>query len=332
MKPILEIHNLTTHFQAHDGVVRAVNGISYTLEEGDILGIVGESGSGKSVSMLSVMRLIPDPPGRVEAGEVFFKGRDLLRLGEGEMRQIQGREIAMIFQDPMSSLNPVLSVGYQLTEVLQEHLGMSGEQARHRAADLLSMVEIPNARERLKDFPHQFSGGMRQRVMVAMALACEPSLLIADEPTTALDVTVQAQIIQLIKRLQTQLGMTVIWITHDLGVVARLARRVIVMYAGSIVEDAPMRELFKHPRHPYTIGLLGSLPRPASDTSSKLISIPGQPPDMANLPTGCPFAPRCTFKAEKCLREIPKLSIQAPAHSTACWEADRAGAWWQHEQ
>ena len=328
MASLLEIRNLTTRFYTKDGVVHAVNGISYTLDEGEILGIVGESGCGKSVSMLSVMRLIPDPPGKITAGEVVFYNRDLLALRDEEMRRVRGAEIAMIFQDPMTFLNPVLTVGFQIMEALKLHQGMNDQQARDRAAELLTMVGIPKAAERLDDYPHQFSGGMRQRAMIAMALSCNPMLLIADEPTTALDVTIQAQIIDLVKRLQEQLGMAVIWITHDLGVVARLAQRVIVMYAGYIIEEAKIVELYTTPRHPYTIGLLGSLPRLDEAPGTKLFSIPGQPPDLIALPQGCPFAARCGYAVERCLEENPPLEQVGPAHQVACWRKDKTEGMW----
>ena len=253
---LLEIKDLTTRFHTHQGTVRAVNVVSMRIDAGEIIGIVGESGSGKSVTMLSIMRLIPDPPGRIVAGQVLFDGRDLLKLGETEMERVRGGEIAMIFQDPMTSLNPTWSIGFQIMETLRLRQGMSRPQARRRAIELLEMVGIPRAADRLGDYPHQFSGGMRQRVMIAMGLSCNPLMLIADEPTTALDVTIQAQIIDLVKRLQEDLEMTVIWITHDLGVVARLAQRVLVMYAGYVVEEAPVDDLFDAPRHPYTAGLL----------------------------------------------------------------------------
>ena len=328
MSTLLEIKNLTTRFYTQDGVVQAVNGISYTLEEGETLGIVGESGCGKSVSMLSVMRLIPDPPGKIEEGEVIFYGRDLLQLSDEEMRRARGAEIAMIFQDPMTSLNPVLTVGKQIMEALKLHQGMSNQEARERADELLTMVGIPNANERLDDYPHQFSGGMRQRAMIAMGLSCNPLLLIADEPTTALDVTIQAQIIDLVKRLQERLGTAVIWITHDLGVVARLAKRVIVMYAGYIIEDAAVKDLYGSPRHPYTIGLLGSLPRLDSAPGAKLSSISGQPPDLVALPQGCPFASRCEYITEKCKLENPSLETVSHQHRVACWEKDKTmGVW-----
>ncbi len=323
MTTLLEIRNLTTRFFTHEGVVHAVNGISYTLEEGEILGIVGESGCGKSVSMLSVMRLIPDPPGKIVDGEILFHGQDLLKLTEDEMRQVRGAEIAMIFQDPMTFLNPVLTVGFQIMEALKWHQGVGDQEAREQAAELMNLVGIPKAAERLDDYPHQFSGGMRQRAMIAMALSCNPALLIADEPTTALDVTIQAQIIDLVKRLQEQLGMAVIWITHDLGVVARLAQRVNVMYAGYIIEQARIKDLYATPRHPYTIGLLGSLPRLDEPPGTKLLSIPGQPPDLIALPDGCPFAPRCYLAAERCWQENPTLESVGVEHWVACWEKDK---------
>jgi len=328
LSALLDIRNLTTRFYTQDGVVQAVNGISYSIEPGETLGIVGESGCGKSVSMLSVMRLIPDPPGRVEAGEVFFNNRDLLKLSDDEMRRVRGAEIAMVFQDPMTSLNPVLTVGFQIGEALKLHQGVNDAQAKKQSAELLNLVGIPNATDRLDDYPHQFSGGMRQRAMIAMGLSCNPQLLIADEPTTALDVTIQAQIIDLVKRLQEQLGMAVIWITHDLGVVARLTKRVIVMYAGYIIEDASVKELYGSPRHPYTIGLLGSLPRLDEAPGTKLISIGGQPPDLVALPDGCPFAPRCTFVKERCKQENPVLENVDPNHQVACWEKDKTEGVW----
>jgi oligopeptide transport system ATP-binding protein len=310
-------------------VVKAVNGISYSIEPSDTVGVVGESGCGKSVSMLSVMRLIPDPPGRIEDGEVFFNGRDLLKISNDEMRRVRGAEIAMVFQDPMTSLNPVLTVGFQIGEALKLHQGSSDKEAREQATELLTLVGIPNAGDRLDDYPHQFSGGMRQRAMIAMGLSCNPALLIADEPTTALDVTIQAQIIDLVKRLQEQLGMAVIWITHDLGVVARITQRVVVMYAGYIIEDAPVKELYGYPRHPYTIGLLGSLPRLDEAPGTKLFSIPGQPPDLVALPEGCPFAPRCNYVVERCKEENPVLQDIGPHHTVACWEKDKTEGVWK---
>ncbi len=332
MTNLLDIRNLTTRFYTQDGIVHAVNGISYSLDKGETLGIVGESGCGKSVSMLSVMRLIPDPPGKINDGQVFFYERDLLKLSQEEMRYVRGADIAMVFQDPMTSLNPVLTVGFQIVEALKLHQGMNDKEARERAAEVLSLVGIPNATERLDDYPHQFSGGMRQRAMIAMALSCNPLLLIADEPTTALDVTIQAQIIDLVKRLQEQLGMAVIWITHDLGVVARLARRVIVMYAGYIIEDANVKDVYNSPRHPYTIGLLGSLPRLDAAPGTKLFSIPGQPPDLVALPPGCPFAPRCSFVKNHCRHENPTLQSIGNGHTVACWEHDRTERAWSSVQ
>src|SRR5512134_154885 len=279
---ILDVQGLETTFKTPDGVVHALNGISFGLAEGETLGVVGESGCGKSVTMLSVLGLIASPPGKVEAGKAIFSGQDLLKMSKEEIRHVRGAQIAMIFQDPMTSLNPVLTIGKQLEEPLMLHIGMTKSQARDRAAELLAMVGIPNAKDRLNDYPHQYSGGMRQRVMIAMALSCSPQILIADEPTTALDVTIQAQIVELVKRLRDELGMAIIWITHDLGVVAGLAQRVIVMYAGCIVEEAPVRELYENPRHPYTLGLLGSLPRLDAERPTKLQSIEGLPPDLIN--------------------------------------------------
>jgi oligopeptide transport system ATP-binding protein len=317
---LLEVKNLETKFYTQDGVVEAVNGISYTLDEGECLGIVGESGCGKSVSVLSLMRLIPDPPGKITDGEVHFKGRDLLDLSQEEMRRVRGSEIAMIFQEPMTSLNPVLTVGFQIMEALKLHQGMDSEHARDRTAELLELVGIPKAEERLDDYPHQFSGGMRQRAMIAMGLSCNPSLLIADEPTTALDVTIQAQIVELVQELREKLGMAVIWITHDLGVIARLAERVIVMYAGHIVEEASVKDVYGKPRHPYTLGLLGSLPRLDEAPGTQLYSIEGQPPDQTELPPGCPFIKRCTYSVERCKHEMPPLEEVEREHKVACWQ------------
>ena len=321
MTSLLEVKGLRTQFFTEDGVVNAVNGISFYLEEGQTLGIVGESGCGKSVSMLSMMGLIPSPPGRVVGGEVWFQDRDLLKLNQEEMRQVRGNKIAMIFQDPMTSLNPVLTVERQISEALELHLGMDKEQARNRTIELLEMVRIPEARKRLDDYPHQFSGGMRQRVMIAMALSCNPQLLIADEPTTALDVTIQAQIVDLVKELRRELGMAVIWITHDLGIVAGLVDRVQVMYAGFIVERAEVHEFYANPRHPYSLGLLGSLPRLDARKREKLTPIEGLPPDLIALPPGCPFYVRCKFRCARCLEENPQLRSvdDATGHEIACW-------------
>jgi oligopeptide transport system ATP-binding protein len=318
MSALLEVKGLRTQFVTHEGTVNAVNGISYALEKGETLAIVGESGCGKSVSVLSIMRLIPEPPGKIAAGEILFDGRDLLKLNPEEMRRIRGNKIAMIFQDPMTSLNPVLTIGQQITETIVEHLGMSRLEARQRAVELLKMVGIPQAEDRLNDYPYQFSGGMRQRVMIAMGLSCDPQILIADEPTTALDVTIQAQIIELVKRLRDDLGMAVIWITHDLGIVAGLAERVIVMYAGYIVEFAEVDDIYDHPSHPYTQGLLGSLPRLDETTHEQLKSIEGFPPELIGMPAGCPFKPRCAYAFEKCDLNPPLMPLNA-GHLSACW-------------
>ncbi len=315
---MLTVKNLTTRFDTQDGIVHAVENVSFTVAEGETVGIVGESGCGKSVTMLSVMGLIPVPPGKIVSGEILFDGQNLLELSDAELRKIRGHKIAMIFQDPMTSLNPVLTVGLQITEALHEHHKLADKAAKARAIELLDMVGIPRPAERIHDYPHQFSGGMRQRVMIAMALACNPKLLIADEPTTALDVTIQAQIIDLVTHLQERLGMAIIWITHDLGVVARMTERVIVMYAGRIVEEASVWDLYKVPRHPYTVGLLGSLPRLDSKYGEKLFSIPGQPPTMVAAFRGCPFHPRCTYSVKKCQEENPSLQEVAAGHWVAC--------------
>jgi len=319
MARLLEVDNLVTRFYTEEGVVHAVSGISYTLNEGESMAIVGESGCGKSVSVLSLMRLIPSPPGRIEDGQVIYNGRNLLEVSDEEMRSIRGREIAMIFQDPMTSLNPVLTVGRQLTEALKLHLGMNDSQAKNRAAEMVDMVGIPNATDRLSDYPHQFSGGQRQRIMIAMALSCNPSLLIADEPTTALDVTIQAQIVELVKQLQEKLGMAIIWITHDLGVVAGMVEKVAVMYAGFIVETAEVHDLYNHRQHPYTLGLLESIPKIDQRHRERLASIVGLPPDLLQEPSFCPFAPRCPFVIDKCWQENPSLVPTRPNHMTACW-------------
>lgn len=320
MENLLEIKDLKTRFHTREGVVHAVNGISYAMREGETLGIVGESGCGKTVHALSILRLIPSPPGKIECGEVWFEGRNLLKLSEREMRRIRGADLAMVFQDPMTSLNPVFTVGFQIMEALKLHQGIDDTHARLRTEELLSMVGIPDAANRLDDYPHQFSGGMRQRVLIAMGLSCYPKLLIADEPTTALDVTIQAQIVDLVKRLQRKFGMAVMWISHDLGVVADLAQEVNVMYAGYIVERGDVREIYERPRHPYTFGLLGSLPRMDEDPGTKLISIPGLPPDLIDLPPGCPFAPRCMYAVDICIAELPHLEqTDDRGHVVACW-------------
>jgi oligopeptide transport system ATP-binding protein len=318
MSPLLEVRDLCTVFRTEDGVVRAVQDVSFRLERGRTLGIVGESGSGKSVTNLSILRLVPDPPGRIERGEIRFDGRDLLRVSEAEMRAIRGKRIAMIFQDPMTSLNPYLKVSRQLTEVLELHERCGRAEARRRALEMLERVGIPEAGRRFDAYPHQFSGGMRQRVMIAMALLCRPELLIADEPTTALDVTIQAQILELIQALRDELGTAVILVTHDLGVVAGVADEVAVMYAGRIVEQAPTAELFAHPRHPYTLGLLNSIPR-LDREAERLTPIPGRPPDLVRLGPGCPYVPRCGFVQERCRRELPALRAVGPEHAAACW-------------
>jgi oligopeptide transport system ATP-binding protein len=322
---LLDIKGLETQFKTPEGVVHAVNGVSFGLKEGETLGVVGESGCGKSVTMLSVLGLIPSPPGKVVAGEAFFSGQDLLKMTNEEIRHVRGAQIGMIFQDPMTSLNPVLTIGRQLAEPLMLHIGMTKNQAQDRAAELLSLVGIPNAKERLTDYPHQYSGGMRQRVMIAMALSCSPQILIADEPTTALDVTIQAQIMELVKRLRDELGMSIIWITHDLGVVAGIAHRVAVMYGGFIIEEASVNSLFAMPSHPYTLGLLGSLPRVDEIEHGRLFSIEGQPPVLYQKPTACPFAPRCKWVMERCWKENPMLESISSEHRVACWVDTKTG-------
>ncbi|HLF02726.1 MAG TPA: ABC transporter ATP-binding protein [Anaerolineales bacterium] len=318
-EPLLSVADLKTVFHTKGKVVTAVAGMSFEIKQGETLGIVGESGSGKSVTMLSIMRLIPSPPGRIVGGKIMFQGRDLLQLNKNEMRKVRGKEIAMIFQDPMTSLNPVLTISQQMSETLQVHLRLDRAAARARALDLLKLVGIPDAVNRLDDYPHQFSGGMRQRVMIALSLSCHPKLLIADEPTTALDVTIQAQITALVKRLRNETGMAVIWITHDLGIVAGMVDRIVVMYAAHIMESAPVRDLYADPRHPYTLGLLGAVPRLDTAGSKRLHPIPGLPPDLANPPKGCPFVPRCPYRMEKCFNEKPPLRPVAQGHATACW-------------
>jgi len=318
MPTVLEVKDLVTRFHTPEGIVYAVNGVSFRLDEGETLAIVGESGSGKSVTMLSLMQLIPAPPGEILSGEASFLGHDLLKMSDDEIRHVRGAQIAMIFQDALTALNPVLTIGRQLMEPMLIHLGVTKEQARNRAVELLRMVGIPRPEGRLDDYPHQFSGGMRQRVMIAMALACTPQLLIADEPTTALDVTIQAQIVDLVKRLRQELGMAIIWITHDLGIVAGMANRVMVMYAGFIVERAPVHELYRNPQHPYTRGLLGSLPRIDAGGDTRLTNIKGLPPDMLHPPKGCPFSARCPYVFEQCVENPPLLPI-SPDHEAACW-------------
>jgi oligopeptide transport system ATP-binding protein len=318
-KPLLEVKDLAVEFHTQDGLVKAVNGISYDLCAGETIGIVGESGSGKSVGVMSLIGLIPQPPGKVVSGSALLHGRDLMKMNDNEIRSVRGREISMIFQDPMTSLNPVLRVDRQMTEALEFHLNMNPKEASKKALEMLLLVGIPAAEARMRDYPHQFSGGMRQRVMIAMALVCSPSILIADEPTTALDVTIQAQMIRLVKRLRDELGMAIIWISHDLGVVAGIAEKVLVMYAGYIIEKAPVDTLYHYPAHPYTVGLLKSLPRVDQKKKDKLFSISGMPPDLSELTKGCPFSPRCGYVTEQCLEERPTLESVGLNHQVACW-------------
>ncbi|HET92177.1 MAG TPA: ABC transporter ATP-binding protein [Chloroflexi bacterium] len=330
MGTLLKVTDLEIRFHIPEGVVYAVNGISYIIAEGETLAIVGESGCGKSVSMMSILGLIPIPPGEIAGGSAVYQGRDLLQLSDVEMEHVRGTDISMVFQEPMTALNPVLTIGRQITESLTTHLGMNDRQAEERAAQLLEAVGIPDGVRRLGDYPHQFSGGMRQRVMIAIALSCNPSLLIADEPTTALDVTIQAQIVELVIQLREQLGMAIIWITHDLGVVAGLADRVIVMYAGYIVEEAEVDSLYNDPRHPYTLALLAALPRADRRRDRRLASIPGAPPNLLIKPQGCPFAPRCQFVLDRCWSDTPVLtptgSDHGNGHRAACWVNVKTGA------
>jgi oligopeptide transport system ATP-binding protein len=318
---LLSVQNLRTYFDTRDGTVKAVDGVSFEIRPGETLGLVGESGCGKSVTAMSIMRLVPHPPGRTASGEIWFDGRDLLKVSNEQMRHIRGREIAMIFQDPMTSLNPVLTIGRQITEALQLHLKMGPRQARNRAVELLQLVGIPAAARRVDDYPHQFSGGMRQRVMIAMALSCNPKLLIADEPTTALDVTIQAQILDELRTLREESGTGIILVTHDLGVVADIADRVIVMYAGRVVEQGTLDDLFYNPQHPYTWGLLGSITRIDGDRTRRLPAIPGLPPSLMHPPAGCHFRPRCPHAFERCTSTPPLTSslAEAPEHVDRCW-------------
>ena len=318
-QPLLDVRGLRTQFKTQDGIVKAVDDVSFYVMPGETLGIVGESGSGKSITGLSIMRLIPQPPGQIASGEVIFNGRDVLKLSENEVRKIRGNEIAMIFQDPMTSLNPVLTINRQISESLILHMNMNKDQAKQRAIELLQMVGIPNPADRINQYPHQFSGGMRQRVMIAMALSCNPKLLIADEPTTALDVTIQAQILDLMRTLQNETGSGVILITHSMGVVAGMADRVQVQYAGHIVETGSTEEIFANPRHPYTIGLMKSMPRLDANQKEKLVPIRGMPPDLIDLPDMCPFVPRCQYAREKCEQKNPPLIQVSEGHSSACW-------------
>ena len=316
---VLSVNNIITRFNTAEGTVHAVNGVSFDVHEGELLGVVGESGCGKSVTMMSLVKLIPMPPARIEEGSAFFEDKDLIQMDLEALQDIRGAKIGFIFQDPMTSLNPVLTVGYQLTEALRLHMGLSNKAARARAVEILELVGIPQAEKRLSDYPHQFSGGMRQRVMIAIALSCDPKVLIADEPTTALDVTIQAQILDLVKRLRKELGMAIVWVTHDLGVVASLADRVMVMYSGFVVERADVKKLYAEPKHPYTKALLETLPEMEGDRATRLSSIEGQPPDQLQAPTSCPFAPRCSFAFDRCSRENPLLKTVASQHEVACW-------------
>jgi oligopeptide transport system ATP-binding protein len=318
-RPLLEVKNLKTQFFTQDGVVKAVDDVSFYIMPGETLGVVGESGCGKSMTGLSIMRLIPNPPGKIVAGEIIFDGHDILQMSDEQVRSIRGNDIAMIFQDPMTSLNPVLTVNRQISEALQLHMGMNKHQARQRSIELLKMVGIPNAEERIDQYPHQFSGGMRQRVMIAMALSCNPKLLIADEPTTALDVTIQAQILDLMRTLQVERDTGVILVTHSMGVVAGMSDRIQVMYAGHIVETASTEEIFANPRHPYTVGLMKSIPRLDAQRKEKLEPIRGLPPDLIDLPDMCPFVPRCNYAREKCEQKNPPLLKVTEGHYSACW-------------
>jgi len=327
MAKLLEIQDLRIHFHTPWGILRAVDGISYDVAEGETVALVGESGCGKSVSALAILGLLPVPPGRIASGTIRFRGQDLRGLHREDMRAVRGRQIAMVFQEPMTSLNPVLSVGLQLTETMMQHLAVSRAEGAERAAAYLRLVGIPEPGQRLRQYPHHLSGGMRQRVMIAMALCCEPALIIADEPTTALDVTIQAQILELMKSLTRRLGVALVLITHNLGVVARYADRVNVMYAGRIVEQGDARDVYRRPRHPYTLGLLRSVPRLDQVRDRQLEAIPGQPPDLTRLPNGCAFGPRCGYKMERCAVEAPILAHAPNGHGSACWEQERlAGA------
>ncbi|MEX0762814.1 MAG: ABC transporter ATP-binding protein [Dehalococcoidia bacterium] len=321
--PLLDVRNLKTHFFTAGGVIKAVDDVSFTVEAGETLGLVGESGCGKSVTALSLMRLVPDPPGRIVGGEVLFDGQDLLRASDTQMRQVRGGRIGMIFQEPMTSLNPVLTIGRQLTESLELHLKMNHRAAMTRARELLEMVGIPDPESRLSDYPHQMSGGQRQRIMIAIALSCNPDLLIADEATTALDVTIQAQILELMKDLTTRLGTALIIITHNLGVVARYADRVNVMYAGRIRETGTAEEIYGHPKHPYTVGLLNSVPRLDQPSGTRLRPIEGEIPNLADLPDGCDFRPRCAWAVPHCATDDPPLLETSVGQRSACWEHER---------
>jgi oligopeptide transport system ATP-binding protein len=316
---LLRVEDLQISFGTYAGEVQAVRGVSFELRRGETLAIVGESGSGKSVTAKSLMRLLPEANTRIKSGEAIFEGQDLLKLSEQRMQRIRGSKIAMVFQDPMTSLDPTMKVGTQIEESLKKHLGMSRQRARERTVELLTLVGIPNPEKRVKQYPHQFSGGMRQRVVIAIALACDPQILIADEPTTALDVTIQAQILDLLKELQEKIGTSIILITHDLGVVANIADRIAVMYAGKVVETGTLREVFYNAQMPYTWGLLASIPLPTADRSQELIPIPGSPPDMADPPKGCPFTARCPYSMRICAEEMPEYTTFSREHKAACW-------------
>lgn len=323
MTSLLEVRDLKTYFYTSQGIVKAVDGVSYDVRAGETVALVGESGCGKTMSALSIMRLVPKPQGTIVGGEIRFEGRDLLTLDDEEMRRIRGAEIAMIFQEPMTSLNPVLTIGRQITETLEAHgMATSKQEAVERAVELLGLVGIPDPGRRLSDYPHQLSGGMRQRVMIAIALSCKPKLILADEPTTALDVTIQAQILELTRELSQKFGVALMIITHNLGVVARYADRVHVMYAGKVIESGTARDIYQDPRHPYTLGLLRSVPRLDRPRKTKLDPIEGQPPDLWNLPPGCSFSVRCKYRIEKCNLEVPPLRAIATGHLSACWEAE----------
>lgn len=325
MPPLLEVKNLRTHFYTFEVVVKAVDGVSYDLEEGETLGLVGESGCGKSVSAMSLMRLIPDPPGKIVDGEILFEGQDVLQLSMDEMRHIRGAKMSMVFQEPMTSLNPVLNLEKQLGETLQLHKGMTKQEARQESVELLARVGIPDPERRVRQYPHQFSGGMRQRVMIAMALSCNPRVIIADEPTTALDVTIQAQILELMKGLTQEFGVAMIVITHNLGVVARYADRMNIMYAGKIIERGESAEIYSNPRHPYTVGLLKSVPRLDLPRRTRLDPIEGQPPDLIAVPKGCAFRERCKWAVDKCATDEPGLETVAEGHYSACWRSEDLG-------
>jgi len=322
MATLLQVRNLTTQFFTSSGTVRAVDNITFDVDEGETVAVVGESGCGKSVSALSILRLVPWPPGKIVGGSINFRGHNLLEMSDDDIRRVRGREISMVFQEPMTSLNPVLSIGLQLTETMQHHLELSPAQALKRAAELLEMVGIAEPERRLAQFPHHLSGGMRQRVMIALALSCEPKLIIADEPTTALDVTIQAQILELMKDLTKRLGVALVVITHNLGVVARYADRVNVMYAGKIIEMGSAQQIYHQPHHPYTLGLLASVPRMDQPRGTRLIPIDGQPPDLTRLDGGCAFRPRCRFAVERCGQEFPPLENVDSGHVSACWRVN----------